>query len=133
MVPRNSNSGVVLLGMYEIQVLDSYGRDKPKVDDMGAIYGQFAPEVNASKKPGEWQKLVVEYRAARYDDHGKKVANARLVHATLNDQPIHENVEIKNVTCAFFPDGESSTGPLLLQGTHGPVAFRNIRIKPLFD
>lgn len=131
MVPRNSNSGIVLMGTTEIQVLDSYGHGKPKADDMGAVYGLLAPKVNASKRPGEWQKLMVEYRSPKFDAQGKKLVSGRIVKATLNDQVIHEDAELKKITCPFLFDHEVSAGPLLLQGDHGPVAFRNIQITPL--
>ena len=56
MVPKGANSGVYVMGEYEVQVLDSYGKEKLGGGDMGAIYGAQPPKVNACKKPGEWQK-----------------------------------------------------------------------------
>jgi hypothetical protein len=131
MVPKGSNSGIYLTGEYEIQVLDSFGRKTVGPGDMGGIYNNKAPKVNPSKAPGEWQKYVIEFRAAKFDAQGKKIANARFVKVTLNDQVIHENVEPKGSTGGGVTGKEHPTGPLMFQGNHGPVAFRNIKIKPL--
>lgn len=131
LVPRGSNSGVFAQGVYEIQLLDSYGKKKPGNGDMGGVYGKIAPKVNASKKPGEWQRLVIDYRAPKFDAQGKKTANARLVKVTLNGQVIHENAELDGITAPVLYDHEVATGPVILQGDHGPVAFRNLKITPI--
>ena len=127
MVPQRSNSGIYVMGEYEIQVLDSYGRKKVGPGDMGGVYGATAPRENASKKPGEWQQFVIEFTAPRFKD-GQKVANARFVKITLNGQVIHENVEMKKQTPGGVTGKEAPLGPLMLQGNHGPVAYRNIKI-----
>lgn len=130
MIPKGSNSGVYLLGEYEIQILDSFGKKKVGPGDMGGLYSIAAPKVNASKKPGEWQKLVIAYKAPRFDDAGTKTANLKLVKVTLNDQLIHENVEAKGPTPGGLTGKEAAMGPLMLQGDHGPVVFRNIKFTP---
>lgn len=130
MIPKGSNSGIYLMGEYEVQVLDSYGKDKVGPGDMGGIYITAAPKVNACKKPGEWQKFVIEFRAPKFAN-GKKVANAKFVKVTLNDQVIHENVEAPKPTTACLTGKESPAGPLMFQGDHGPVAYRNLIIKPI--
>ncbi len=130
MVPRRSNSGIYVMGEYEIQVLDSYGRTKLGMGDMGAIYSAAVPSKNASKPPGKWQKYVIEYTAPRFNEQGKKTANARIVKITLNGQVIHEDVELKGATPGGVSGQEASTGPLMFQGNHGEVAFRNIKITP---
>lgn len=130
-VPRGSNSGIYVMGEYEVQVLDSYGKKRLGGGDMGALYNAAPPKVNASKKPGEWQKYVIEFRAPTFDDMGKKTANAKFVKVTLNDQVLHENVEMKGVTPTGVTGKETATGPLMFQGDHGPVAYRNIKITPL--
>jgi hypothetical protein len=129
MVPRGSNSGVYLMGEYEVQILDSYGKKKLAYGDVGGIYNTSAPRVNAARRPGEWQKFVIDFRAPRFKD-GKKAANARFVRVTLNGTLVQENVEVKGPTTSALTGREAPTGPLLLQGDHGPVAFRNLTITP---
>jgi hypothetical protein len=130
MVPKGSNSGIYLMGNYEIQVLDSFGKDNNAgPGDMGGIYGAAAPKNPKYKAPGEWQKFEIHFVAPKFED-GKKVANARFVKMVLNGVTIHENVEVKGVTGGAM-SAEAATGPLMFQGDHGPVAFRNIEIRPL--
>jgi hypothetical protein len=130
MVPKGSNSGIYVMGEYEIQILDSFGKKKLGGGDMGAIYGAAPPKINASKAPGEWQKYVIEYQAPKFDADGKKTANAKMVKVTLNGKVLHENVELKKSTGGALTGKESATGPLMFQGNHGQVAYRNIRIRP---
>ncbi len=127
MVPKGSNSGIYVMGEYEVQVLDSFGKRKVGPGDMGGIYGATAPAVNASQAPGEWQRYVIEFQAPRFDGD-KKVANAKFVKVTLNGQVIHENVEMKGPTPGGVKGREAPTGPIMFQGNHGPVAYRNIRV-----
>lgn len=131
MVPKGSNSGIYLMGEYEVQVLDSFGKPDEKLGqgDLGALYSAAAPKKNASKKPGEWQKFVIEFQAPKFEGD-KKVANAKFVKVTLNDVVLHENVEMKQQTPGGLTGKEAPTGPLMFQGDHGPVAFRNIKITP---
>ncbi len=134
-VAKNSNSGVYFQGQYEVQILDSFGKkDKDlKYGDCGGIYNTAPPRTNASRAPGEWQTFDIVFRAPRFDNSGKKVANAKFVKVVHNGKVIHEEVEVKGPTPAALGGAEKPTGPLLLQGDHGPVAFRNIRLKPLQD
>ncbi|MEE8450541.1 MAG: DUF1080 domain-containing protein [Thermoguttaceae bacterium] len=127
MVPKGSNSGVYMMGEYEIQVLDSFGKEKIGPGDMGGIYGAKPAAVNASKAPGEWQKYVIEFQAPRFKD-GQKVANARFIKITLNGKVIHENVEMQKQTPGGVAGKEAPTGPLMFQGNHGAVAYRNIKV-----
>lgn len=139
MVPKNSNSGVYFMGRYEVQVFDSWGVEHPKYSDCGGIYERWAndkgyeghaPKVNASKPPGEWQTFDVVFRAPRFDASGKKTENARFVKVVHNGQIIHTDVEVTGPTrAATFENDEKPTGPLMLQGDHGPVAFRNILLR----
>ncbi len=139
MVPQGSNSGVYFMGEYEIQVFDSYGKAEVEFSDCGGIYARWvndqnveghAPKLNASKPPGEWQTFDVVFRAPRFDADGNKTANARFMKVTHNGKLIHENVELNGPTRAGMTGQEKPTGPIMLQGDHGPVAFRNLRIKP---
>jgi hypothetical protein len=127
MVPKGSNSGIYVMGEYEIQIFDSYGKEKIGPGDVGAIYGASVARVNAAKKPGEWQKIVIDFQAPRFEN-GKKTSNAKFVKVTLNDQIIHENVEVKGPTPSCLTGKEAPTGPIMFQGDHGPVAYRNIRV-----
>lgn len=141
-VPRGSNSGVYFMGKYEIQILDSYGKEHVEFSDCGGIYARWideknvdghAPRVNASRAPGEWQEYDVVFRAPRFDAQGNKIENARFVRVVHNGKVVHENVELKGPTRAALPGPEQKTGPLMLQGDHGPVAYRNIRVRSLTD
>jgi 3-keto-disaccharide hydrolase len=129
-VPKGSNSGVYFMGQYEVQILDSFGKKDLKYGDCGGIYNTAPPRTNASKAPGEWQSFHVFFRAPRFES-GKKVAPARFIKVIHNGTVIHENVDVKGPTTASLGGTEKPTGPLLLQGDHGPVAFRNIRLKHL--
>ena len=131
MVPKGSNSGVYVMGEYEIQILDSFGKKEVGPGDVGGLYGAQAPRVNASKAPGEWQKFIIDFRAPKFDKDGNKTANARFVKVTLNDKVIHEEVEMKGPTPGGLSGKESAAGPLMFQGNHGPVAYRNIKITPV--
>lgn len=144
LVAKGSNSGIYLQGMYEIQILDSWGVANPRAGDNGGIYerwddtqpdGQkgyqgYAPRQNPSKAPGLWQKLKVVFQAPRFDDAGNKVQNAKMVSVTLNGVTIHENVELFGPTRGAMSEKEMARGPIRFQGDHGAVAFRNLIITP---
>lgn len=129
MVPKGSNSGIYVMGEYEVQVLDSYGKKKVGTGDIGALYGAAPPKVNAARKPGEWQQFVIDFEAPRFKN-GKKIRNARFVRITLNGKVIQENVEMRGPTPSCLTGKERPTGPIMFQGDHGPVAYRNIRVTP---
>jgi hypothetical protein len=139
-VPEGSNSGVYFQGRYEIQILDSWGVKDPKYGDCGGIYQRWRngkgfeghpPRVNASRRPGQWQTFDVVFRAPRFDAQGKKTANAKFLKVVHNGVVVHENVEVTGPTRAAAFADEKPTGPLMLQGDHGPVAYRNIWLRPL--
>lgn len=140
MVPQGSNSGVYFQGRYEIQILDSWRVEKVKHGDCGGIYQRWAdgkgfeghaPRINASRPPGAWQSFDVVFRAPRFDATGKKVANAKFVRVVHNGVLVHEDVEVTGPTRAAGFSDEKPTGPLMLQGDHGPVAYRNMWIEPV--
>lgn len=131
MVPKGSNSGIYVMGEYEVQVFDSHGKEKPGSGDMGAIYGASPPPVNASKAPGEWQKYVIDIVAPRFDADGNKTENAKFLRVELNGKVLHENLEMPGPTPAGVTGREAPEGPIMFQGDHGPVAYRNLVIKPL--
>lgn len=127
MMPEGGNSGVYVMGEYELQIEDNYGQEEVTFQDVGAVYKVAAARVNAARKPGEWQSLRIEFRAPRFQD-GRKVANARFLRVVLNGHVIHENLEVTNVTPGGLTGKEVPAGPLMFQGDHGPVAYRNIRV-----
>jgi len=128
MVPKGSNSGIYVQGEYELQIFDSWGVKKPRTLDIGAIYGAAPPRVNAAKKPGQWQKIVIDFEAPRIDASGKVTRKARFVKVSLNGKTIHENVEMKGPTPGGLTGKQHAKGPILLQGDHGPVSYRNLKI-----
>ena len=143
LMPRGSNSGIYLQGRYEVQLLDSWGVQAPTFGDIGGLYQRWddsrppdqrgyeghPPRQNASRAPGLWQHVKIIFQAPRFDAGGTKIANALFVSVELNGVVIHENVEITGPTRAASFTDEQPEGPLMLQGDHGPVAFRNIRYK----
>jgi hypothetical protein len=141
-ITKHSNSGVYLMGRYEVQVYDSYGveRDKYPGIECGGIYPRWinnkdveghSPRINATKPPGEWQSFDITFRAPRFDGNGKKIANARVVKVVHNGKVIHENIELNGPTRSAMAEDEKPTGPILLQGDHGPAAYRHLWVKAL--
>jgi hypothetical protein len=137
MLSKGSNSGVYLNGQYELQLFDSFGHTGELMPgDNGAIYrlwnntGGWPPRTNASRPPGAWQSLQIWFRAPRFEG-GKKVTNARFLRVLLNETLVHEDVEVAAPTGSHDNRVEAATGPILLQGDHGPVAFRDIYIRAL--
>jgi Domain of Unknown Function (DUF1080)/PA14 domain len=142
MVPKGSNSGIYLQGRYEVQILDSWGVKSPSFGDIGGIYRNWenkpgeiymgkAPLSNPAKAPGLWQKFKIVFQAPRFDAAGKKIANAKFISVELNGIKIHDNLEVPLPTGGPIDKTETAKGPLMIQGDHGPVAFRNIRYKLL--
>jgi hypothetical protein len=142
-IAKGSNSGIKFHGLYEIQINDSFGKKDLTGDDCGGIYPRaelspryryldkgVAPKVNACKAPGEWQSLEAIFLTPRFDKDGMKTANAKIVKALLNGQVIHENQEMPTPTGHKHTKKEMAVGPLMLQGDHGPVAFRNVKVRP---
>lgn len=144
MVPKNSNSGVKLQGVYEIQIFDSFGLKTVNAGHSGGIYPRaemlpryhhiddgYPPKTNAALAPGAWQSLDITFRSPKFDPSGKKIANARFDKVVLNGQVVQENQEVPSPTGHVWREKEHPNGPILLQGDHGPVAFRNVRAAPL--
>ena len=143
MVAAHSNSGVFLHGLYETQIWDSWGfTPRLATDQCGAMYhyeggpingidGGITPKARADRPPGQWQSYHYWFQAPRFDAAGKKIANARFLRILHNGQIIHENVERLGRTQASMNIPEAPTNPLMLQGDHGAVAFRNIYVRPL--
>ncbi|WP_423147974.1 family 16 glycoside hydrolase [Rubrolithibacter danxiaensis] len=143
MMDKGSNAGVYLQGRYEIQMFDSWGVEKSKVTDCGAIYQRWdesrpegfkgyeghAPAQNVAKAPGLWQHYRIIFRAPRFNSKGEKIENAKFVKVIHNGVVIHENIEVTGPTRAAAFEDEKPLGPLMIQGDHGAVAIRNIKYK----
>jgi len=143
MIPKNSNSGVYVMGRYEVQILDSFGRKKVGSGDLGGIYERArpdktgfegtAPKINASKAPGEWQTIDITFRAPRFDHTGKKTRDATFEKVLVNDVLVQENATATGPTRSAPFEGETTLGPIAIQGDHGPIAIRSFRVTPLPD
>jgi Domain of Unknown Function (DUF1080) len=127
------NSGVFLMGQFEIQVLDSYHAETYADGQAGAIYGQYPPLSNASRPPGEWQTYDIAFRRPRFDPSGKLIEPARitLFHNGLvvqdNEEPFGPTSWLKN-----FPyEDRGGRGPISLQDHDHPVRYRNIWLREL--
>ncbi len=145
MISEGSNSGIYLMGRYEIQIKDSWTEKEPGPHTSGAIYPRWdttrgegnegydghIPRVNASRKPGEWESYEIHFRAPRFDQKGNKIRDAEFVKVIQNGTLIHEHASISGPTREALFEDEAATGPLMVQGDHGPVAYRNIQIRNL--
>jgi hypothetical protein len=118
-VPPRGNSGIYLCGRYEVQVADSYGRNVSR-GGMGAIYGRAVPTANPSKPADEWQTFEITFV-----DYWATVV--------LNGTTIVDNVLIEGITGGALDSLESQPGPIMLQGDHGPIQYRNILVTPLAE
>ncbi|MES2874912.1 MAG: DUF1080 domain-containing protein [Bacteroidota bacterium] len=142
LIAPGSNSGIYLQGRYEIQLIDTWGATNIRSGSNGGIYerwddskpdGQkgysgYAPRQNVSRAPGVWQRMKISFQAPRFDGNGAKIQNAVILRVDLNGVTIHDNVELTGVTRGSISADEKATGPLRIQGDHGPIAFRNIKI-----
>lgn len=147
MVPKGSNAGVYVMGRYEIQILDSYGRERFGSGDLGGLYSRHdksrpqgrqnyegtAPKVNAAKPPGEWQTMEIVFRAPRFDESGKKSKDATFEKVLVNGQLVQENVATSGHTQSAPFEGDAKTGPIAIQGDHGPIAIRSFKVTRLED
>ncbi|HEY8485341.1 MAG TPA: DUF1080 domain-containing protein [Longimicrobiales bacterium] len=130
---NRGNSGVFLMGRYEVQVLDSYQNDTYPDGQAGALYGQYPPLVNASRAPGEWQTYDIIFRAPRFDAQGNLVRPARVT-VFHNGVLVQDNVELVGPTAhrARPPyQAHPDRLPLVLQDHGDPVRFRNIWVREL--
>jgi hypothetical protein len=126
------NSGVYMQGRYEIQILDSFNNKTYYDGQAGAVCKQYAPLVNVSRKPGEWQAYDVIYHAPRFDEAGKLLKPGTIA-VLQNGVLIQDNVEIKGPTAMEKPTYQAHPlkEPLALQDHGNPVRFRNIWIREL--
>ena len=130
---ERGNSGVFLMGLYEIQVLDTY-ENKTYADGMAsAVYGQYPPLVNASRPPGQWQSYDIVFHGPRFDPEGKLLRAARVT-VLHNSVLVQDNVELSGPTAhGERPPYKAQPEklPLALQDHGNPVRYRNIWIREL--
>ncbi|MDX1679294.1 MAG: family 16 glycoside hydrolase [Akkermansiaceae bacterium] len=145
MIPEKSNAGVYLMGRYEVQILDSFGKEKVGSGDLGGIYARWdktkpkgeqwwegaPPKLNAAKAPGEWQSMDIFFRAPRFDDQGIKIQDANFISVHVNGQLVQELATTSGPTASAPLRGEGIAGPLCIQGDHGPIAIRKLVVTPL--
>jgi hypothetical protein len=115
--PAGSNSGIYLRGRYEVQIADMPVEEQTEVGSLGAVYGYLEPSERAALKPGEWQTFDITLAG-------------RMVTVVLNGKTIISNREIPGITGAALDSNEGTPGPLLLQGDHGPIEYRNLTLAP---
>ncbi|HEX8945994.1 MAG TPA: DUF1080 domain-containing protein [Gemmatimonadaceae bacterium] len=115
--PKGGNSGVYLRGRYEVQIEDSPQRDSPLSVDIGAIYGFLPPNQDAATGAGQWQSYDITLVGRR-------------VTVVLNGRTIIADQIIPGITGGALDSDEGAPGPILLQGDHLPIEFRNIRLTP---
>ena len=156
-VPMGSNSGVYNRGLFEIQVFDSYGKPKLGFHDCGALYERAFPRENLAQPPGHWQSFDITLKGKKLSLvwNGKAVYQDYDIRYGETDREAFERLNQENARkpealrvklreengryVGYFGeggtrsglDGPDRPGPILLQGDHGPVAYRNILIKPL--
>ncbi len=127
------NSGVFPMGLYEIQVLDSYGNETYADGQAAAIYGQFPPLVNASRGPGEWQTYDIIFHQPQFDHRGN-VLKPAIVTVFHNGVVVHDNTKLTGPTTnrakiPYFKHADAL--PLTLQNHSNPIRYRNIWMRPL--
>jgi hypothetical protein len=113
---ENSNSGVYIRGRHEVQVLDDYGKPADS-HGMGGLYGFLTPKLNATKKAGEWQTFEI-------------TVLGRQLTVVLNGQTLLDKAEMPGITGGALDSNESAPGPIMLQGDHGKVWYRNLVLTP---
>lgn len=118
MTPENSNSGFYLRGRHEIQILGDYKSGQATISGNGSIYNFKAPDKFITKPAGEWQTAEATMVGNR-------------ITVIMNGVKIHDNVECNKATGSEIDNKVNEPGPIFLQGDHGTVSFRNIRIKEL--
>ena len=143
----SGNSGVYVHGNYELQIFNSFGKNKPNAGDAGGIYGFHAPLVNAARKAGQWQVYDIRYLAPRRDEKGRVVEEGSIT-AWLNGQKVQDKARFAEPRSTYHPYRYSTTpylkviwerqkqtmvGPVFLQDHGNPVRFRNVWVRPLDD
>ncbi|WAC19322.1 DUF1080 domain-containing protein [Luteolibacter sp. SL250] len=121
---KRGNSGVLIQGLCEIQILDSFGNTTYPDGQAGAVYGKYPPLVNACRKPGEWQTFDITLQTARLDAAGKILQPARVT-------VIHNGILIQDAVA--IPDNVRQVFTFALQDHLNPVRFRNVWMRKFDD
>jgi hypothetical protein len=143
----HGNSGIYIHGNYELQIYDSFGKEKPDQNDEGAIYGFHPPLVNAALQVGQWQVYDIRYTAPRRDSSGK-IIEAGHITAWLNGKLVQSDSQFTDPRSTYHPFRygttdylktinqkmqQTSVGPFFLQDHQSPVRFRNVWVVPRDD
>ena len=127
------NSGVFLMGLFETQVLDNYNNPTYPDGQCGGVYGQYPPQVNVCRPPGEWQTYDIIFHHPRYRDG--KVRTPAFITTLQNGVVVQDHQRIEGPTghmiVAKYPDSMPDKGPIELQFHGNPVHYRNIWVRPL--
>jgi hypothetical protein len=132
-VMDQGNSGILLAGLYEIQVFDSWTNAIYPDGQAAAIYGQTPPQVNACREPGQWQSYDILFTTPVYQ-FGRlaKRASVTVLH---NGLLVHHNAEIMGETphrvIGYYPEPAVTEGPVVLMGHNNPVEYRNVWVRPM--
>ncbi len=129
---KSGNSGIYMMGRYEVQVLNSYENETYPDGQAGAVYEQYPPLVNASVKPGKWQVYDIVFKAPRYNGSGE-MENPPFLTVFHNGVLIQNHVEVLDPTTSYnneLPE-KAGKGPLMLQEHNNEVSYRNIWIREL--
>ncbi len=145
-VAKGSNSGVIFHGNHEIQIRDSAHIEAPTGAHCGGVYPRAEgepgkpsyrhidagspPRVNAARPPGQWQSMDIIFQAPRFDEAGNKTANAKFVKVPHNGAGTQENHEVPHAHGPNCDRQQFPSGRVVLQGDYGPIAFRNVRVRP---
>lgn len=129
---KAGNSGIYIIGKYEVQVLNSYKNETYTDGQAGAVYRQYPPMVNASAKPGKWQEYDIVFEAPEYDENGK-LKQSPYITVFHNGVLVQNHVEVQGPTTAYNEDlpETAEKGPLMLQDHNNKVKYRNIWIRKL--
>lgn len=127
---ERGNSGVYLMGRYEVQVLDSFNNETYPDGQCGAVYKQHPPLVNACRGPGEWQTYDIVFHAPRFDAAGRKTTpgDVTVLH---NGVLIQDHAEFSGVTGGNLTPESADPGPIMLQDHGNPMRFRNVWVRKL--
>lgn len=130
---ERGNSGIIIHGRYEVQVLDCYQNRTYADGTVGGLYGQYPPRVNAARKPGEWQTFDIIFEAPKWEEN--KLVKPAQVTVLLNGVVLHHKQAflgyVAHRELARYGRPYSGKGPIVLQDHNNPMRFRNIWIRPL--